>query len=261
MSVGRKISKRGWMCGFSWPTLGPRLWTFVIPATLAVIPLSPAAAADGPECGQIFPSPSKLKDAPASLPRAIQLRGDLSSLREFERRNIYYYVSDKTRHGEPIPETVWLFPLIWAPPEPLLSLILEDGPCEDRCKGVAVLPRQDGIRLQKFSYRKNYVSSFGDWNWIKGDRFYEMPSMQFSFMDESEGHVMSFFDVRRSRQPIPLGSPDMRFVEVDRSEGMIDNKAPRQFDYAACFNNSLGENAEIPAILGSALDSGDPKPR
>ncbi len=224
----------------------------VVAVALAVAQLSPAAGDGGPQCVEIFPTQNDFRPR-GPMPKTVEPRGDLSHLRAADRRNINFYVRDKLQRRERVPGTVWLFPLASALFEPQLSLVLENGPCKGRCRGVAVLSRHDGNRLQRFSYGKYVVGTFSDWNWMKVGDSYEMPSSQQSFWDERGQHVVAFFDVIRAPQPFPPGSPALKFVSVDRSEAQLVDDSEAQRNFIPCLRSGI--STDRPPTPSVAPDS------
>lgn len=222
-------------------------WLFssvrIFVAVLMFSPLSAAGAADGFECDDIFPPASVVQEIPGSQPKKVFPTGDLVGLGQHEQRNIRSYVEYKARLGERIPNEAWLLP---GPRAARFSLILEDGPCQGKCRGVAVLPSGGQDRFQPFSYRRNFVVGGGEWNWVLRAGGYEMGSTRIGVMDADERRVLLFFDVRRAPLPVPCCDPEA--VEVVRSEGLAYDLPDDRLDFSACLMGRLKRRQELPRI-------------
>lgn len=193
--------------------------------------------------------PSIGDDLPVSAcvpisPRLIEVRPqDLSKLSERQRINLQSYLADRAVLEPQVPKRLYLMrgTELDSERDMRLSLIFEGRRCAaDRCLGVAVIPRDRGTEIRRFSYKNNFASVPLTNLPIATKAGYGR-SRAFVFMDPEERLLLAFYDQFEDT------TDSIAIVFVD--ERTLANE-PAYALYRSCLKNAFeasGPIGQLPA--------------
>jgi hypothetical protein len=174
---------------------------------------------------------------------AVEIRtNDLSSLSQTQQSNIAYYLAEQSRENKKIPAILPIFND--REKEISFSLIFPYGGCPHsrRCIGTAVFPESGGIKLKKFSYRKNFVITPATTTSQRNI------SLSVVLFDEDEKSFLQFYDVYK--MPELDGNGKIKRSDYVRSEYSHLTVGSLKDNYLACLLNIFNVRDMMPGSGG-----------
>jgi hypothetical protein len=176
---------------------------------------------------------------------------DLSSLSQTQQSNVSYYLKELARNNLEIP------PRLKVLKGPFFSdqshkdahihftLIFSDGDCENECTGNAVLPNPTGVKLRKFSYRKNLVIRPGPYP--SPADIHETALGSLILLDEKGRSLIAFRDVFDMTVANPKPDRELKYSRSEYLRFTPENVwTDLRRNYSACLQNVFPVNAPMP---------------